>query len=68
MTALVSAITAVFTALGTWIVSLFGLLTGIFWDATTSSLTFVGTVSIMALGVGIILLFVYLVKSFLSFR
>lgn len=65
-------ILSVFTAIGEWFASVFDIIIPIFWTAGTSggvgSLTFLGTLAVMSLGLAIILLILNRVVDFLQFR
>lgn len=66
-TSVVSAITAVFTAIIQWIVSAITDVIPLFYAAETG-LTFIGVLALCALGISITLLVINLVKDFLTFR
>lgn len=67
-----TAILEVFTAVGEWFASVFNIIIPIFWTAAESggggSLTFLGTLAVMSLGLAIILLILNRVVDFLQFR
>lgn len=67
MTTAVTAITAVFTAIMGWISDSIATLTPIFYVAETG-LTFIGTLTIMGLGISIFFLLVGVISNFLKFR
>ena len=62
----ISAITAVFTAIGDWIVTALELLQGIFW--TTEGLTFLGVLAVCGLAFSVIFLIIGIIQRFLHFR
>lgn len=66
-TSVVSAVTAVFTAIIQWIVSAVTEVIPLFYAAETG-LTFIGVLALCALGISITLLVINLVKDFLTFR
>ena len=61
----VSAIFAVFTAIGGWFVEFLPTLTAIFW--TGEALTFLGVLAILGLGVSVIFLLINVIRGFLNF-
>lgn len=69
---MVEAITSVFSNMGTWFVSLFNSLMSIFWvegtGETSGHLTFVGTLAIIAVAIGLIFGLVSLIRGFLRLR
>lgn len=71
MTAVLSAITTVFTAILGWIVTSMESVVGIFWDATANSgagsLTFYGVLAVCGLGVGLVFLIIGIAQRFLHF-
>lgn len=67
-TSLLTAIFAVFTAVGDWIMEALQDLTGLFWNATDNSLTFLGVLSLVALGISVIFLMIRVIQNFLHFR
>ena len=67
MNNIVTAVTGVFTAMGNWIMETLGNMTKIFY-VPESGLTFLGTLSVCGLAVGICLLVVGIIQKFLSFR
>lgn len=62
----VSAITAVFTAIGQWFVSAITAMEAVFW--TGSALTFVGTLSVVGLSIAVILMVLAMIRSYLHLR
>ena len=67
-TSLLTAIFAVFTAVGDWIMTQLSELPSIFWNATDSSLTFLGVLAVVSLGISIIFLMIRVIQNFLHFR
>lgn len=67
VSAIVKAITDVFTAIATWIVEIVPKVIAIFYNAE-SGLTFLGVLALMALGVSVFFLLMGLVQNFLHFR
>lgn len=63
---MVTAFTAVWTAIVSFIVDMFGDITEVFWNGT--SLTFVGTMAVIMAGVALLLLVFNLIRSFLVMR
>ena len=57
----------VFGGVGSWIGNQLGSTTSLFWNASTGSLTFLGVLSICAVGFALILLLVQVVSRFLRF-
>ena len=57
----------VFGGVGSWIGSQLGSTTSLFWNASTGSLTFLGVLSLCAVGFALILLLVLVVSRFLRF-
>lgn len=51
---IIKAITNVFTEIGTWLVSAVNDLIPMFWNATDNSLTLMGILAIMGLGLSVI--------------
>lgn len=66
---MLSAMTTAWQAVSTYVVSLFGDITGLFWDATANSnaggLTFIGILSCITVGISIMLLVFNITRSFL---
>lgn len=67
-TALLTAIFAIFGDVGDWIVEMLGSITSLFWNATDNSLTFLGVLSLVSLGISVIFLMIRVVQNFLHFR
>lgn len=61
----VSAIFAVFSAIGDWFVEFLPTLTAIFW--TGEALTFIGVLAILGLGVSVIFLLINVIRRFMNF-
>lgn len=66
MTTVISAITGVFSSIGEWITSTLTGMTEVFY--TDGGLTFIGTLAICSLGIGLVMLLFNKVKDFLQFR
>jgi hypothetical protein len=66
MTSVVTAILAVFTAIGEWFGTAVNTLSPMFYTAE-EGLTFMGTLAVCSLGVSIILLIVGIIQRFLKF-
>lgn len=71
LTGVITAILAVFTAIGNWFVSSFTQLIPIFWTAgsgeTGGSLTFMGVLAVCGLGMSVIFLLIGIIQKFLHF-
>lgn len=67
MTSVLTSILAVFSAIGTWIVQAVQDMIPIFWNATDSSLTLIGVLSVAGLGLSVIFLVVGLIQRFFHF-
>lgn len=67
MTAVITAITSVFTAIMEWISTAIAEITPIFYVAETG-LTFLGTLTVMGLGISIFFLLIGVISNFLHFR
>lgn len=65
---MLSAITETWSSLVTSLTGYFSTVTGVFWDSTTSSLTFVGTLAVIMAGISIVLLIFNLIRSFMPMR
>ena len=63
---IISAITAVFTAIMEWIMTAITSVIAVFWTGT--QLTFLGVLALIALGISIFFLLVGLVQNFLHLR
>lgn len=66
MTGVVSAITAVFTAIGEWFVAIVLTMLDIFY--IDGALTFIGTLAVMGLGIAVILLILAMIRSYIRFQ
>lgn len=66
MTAIVTAITGVFSAIWEWIITSIPDVIAIFYAA--EGLTFLGTLALMGLGISIFFLVMGLIQNFLHFR
>ena len=68
---IMSAIFAVFTAIGEWITSAISALVPIFWTAGetagTGNLTFMGNLAVIGLGISVIFLIMGIIQRFLKF-
>lgn len=65
-TSVITAITAVFTAIFEWIMEAIPSVVGVFW-ATEGGLTFLGVLAVIALGISIFFLIMGLIQRFLHF-
>lgn len=68
MSAVITAITAVFTAISNWIVTTIPEVVKVFYDSTDGNLTFLGVLAVVALGISIFFLIMGLIQNFLHFR
>lgn len=66
MTGVVSAITSVFTEIGNWFVDAVVAMLDIFY--LDGALTFIGTLSIMGLGIAVILMVLAMIRSYIRFQ
>lgn len=66
--AIVEQITGIFDAVAQWFGDAMGSVEAIFWNATSSTLTTIGTLAIMGLAVSLAMLLINVVKDFLRFR
>lgn len=64
---IVTAITEVFSAIGDWIAEQLTAMLPIFYDST-SGLTFLGVLAVMALGFSVVFLIIGIIQRFLHFR
>ena len=64
----ITAITNVFTAMADWISETLPTITAIFYDGASGTLTVLGTLAVIALGISIFFLLMGLVQNFLHFR
>ena len=67
MTSVITAILAVFSAIGSWIVQAVQDMIPIFWNSSDSSLTLIGVLSVAGLGLSVIFLVVGLIQRFFHF-
>lgn len=69
MSNIISQFTAVFDAIGTWIVTAVNNLIPMFWEVTETGgqLTFMGTLAIIGLGVSICFLLLGIIQRFMKF-
>lgn len=67
MTGILEAVLAVFTAVIDWFIASMQSVVALFWSAETG-LTFFGVLGLTALGISIVLLFIRMVKNYLTFR
>lgn len=65
---MIEAIVGVWTDIMDAIVGLFNSAQGLFWDTTASSLTFLGTLSCVAVAIGIVLLVCNYIRDFIHLR
>lgn len=63
----VASIFAVFTEILNWFTTTLGSVGDIFYTAETG-LTFIGTLSVIGLGIGVVLLVVNMLKSLIRFK
>lgn len=72
MTAVISAMTAVFSAIFSWIIEAIPSVIAVFWTAgeggTGGELTFLGVLALIALAVSIFFLLLGLIQNFLHLR
>ena len=68
----ITAITDVFTAMGTWLVSFINSIIPLFWTAGTAdtpgSLTFLGVLAIIGLAISVFFLVMRVIENFLHLR
>lgn len=64
---ILSAILAVFTAIGDWMVETIPTFFGLFYTAG-SGLTILGTLAVVGLGIGLIFLLIGVIQNFMHFR
>lgn len=63
----VTSVLAVFTAIGSWFAETVQSLIPMFYDSE-AGLTFIGVLSVCALGIGVIMLIINKITDFLRFR
>ena len=68
MSAIITAITGVFTEIADWITTSIPSITEVFWNSEGGQLTFLGVLAVVALGISIFFLLMGLVQNFLHFR
>ena len=68
MDTLVKSITDVWTAMSAWIVDSIESLLPVFYNATDGSLTILGLMCVISVGIGLFLLLCNVVTSFFGFR
>lgn len=66
MTTVITAITAVFTAIGTWLVEAITAMEVVFW--AEGALTFIGTLAVVGLAIAVVLMVLALIRSYLQLR
>ena len=64
---IVTSITNVFGEISTWIVGQLGAVQELFWSADSGSLTFLGVLAIVGVGIACALMLINTVRSFLHF-
>lgn len=62
----ITAITAVFTAIGNWLVGSITAMEAVFW--AEGALTFVGTLAVVGLAIAVILMVLAMIRSYLQLR
>lgn len=67
MTGIVNGITAVWTAISTWVIDTIPNVVEVFYTAE-GGLTFLGTLSVIALGISVFFLIMGLIQNFLHLR
>lgn len=67
MTAVITSVTQVFSAIADWIIDAIPSIVAIFYSAETG-LTFLGVLAVVALGISVFFLLMGLVQNFLHFR
>lgn len=69
---MIEAITAVWTSILTWLSTSFGSLESLFWTAPTSggtgSLTFLGILAVVSVGIGVVMMIIGVIQNFLHLR
>lgn len=65
MSGVVTAITGIFSAIGNWISTSLTDLQDVFWSG--EGLTFLGTLAILGLGMGVVFLLIGIIQRFLKF-
>lgn len=67
MAAIITAMTAVFTAVSTWLMTFITSVIGVFYDDETG-FTFLGVLALVSLAISIFFLIVRLIQNFLHLR
>lgn len=65
---MIEAIVNVWTSVMSAIVGLFNSAQALFWNAESSTLTFLGTLSVIGVAIGVVLLIVGIIQNFLHLR
>lgn len=67
---ILTQILGVFTEVGEWFVSIINVIIGLFWTTseTGGSLTVLGTLAIITLGIGLITMVIAMIRSFFKGR
>lgn len=65
---IVNAILSIFSGIGDWITTSLNDLMAIFWNSSTSELTFLGVLAVCGLGFSVIFMIVGVIQRFLHFR
>lgn len=70
MNALLTAIFTVFTQIGNWITETIPMFFKLFYvsEGSEAGLTFLGTLAVVSLGIGIVFLLIGIIQRFLKFR
>lgn len=67
MESILNAVLAVFTAIIEWFISAMNSVVALFYSSE-NGLTFFGVMALCALGVSLVMLFIKMVKNYLTFR
>lgn len=67
METILNAVLAVFTGVIDWFITSMNSVVALFYSAETG-LTFFGVMALIALGISLVLLFIRMVKNYLTFR
>ncbi len=65
---MINSITSVWTAIMTWISDSLGSVQELFYNTTDSTLTFLGTLSVIGVAIGVIFLLIGVIQNFLHLR
>lgn len=65
---MITAITGVWTQVMTWITESLGSVQDVFYNSTDSSLTFLGTLAVISVAIGIAFLVIGVIQNFLKLR